>query len=606
MSSISNKAPELTFKKALAWLGSANAFGWPVIIWIAFWPPITGSIAEPPPGYEMPVSIHLWDLLSGLIPAAIIMLARFVLAANSAGYRVSIARNLLIQLFAAVTSVIGSLALMTLLGPVPAPYFAGIPLGIFSALGQILTYTLVVSSFTDLRRSTKLLAKKTHSLNYLRGSLESRVLEQRAQLNAAVAERLSGELNQLQSQLAALGGDAGASILAERIKDAIDLVVRPLSLEIADPIATSVKDEFRSLRQIERSIRRLPFAQRMRSKLSLGYVFNVPFIALALVIFVISSYAYIFGPMAIWQVAIPATLLTLVSILGANRLTANVQSTYVIAVVEIFIGAALAVVPFAVLNQLVLGDRDVELQQLVLLEVFVVCIFGFYASLFVEVAYLNFERTRAANRELRKLLGLLQNELQINRRTMAQIVHGKIQARLQAASLRLKQADSITDALLAEVGNELTASVLDTTDTEGSKRSLIVQLEQMAEQWAGICEVTIACEPAAAAVADANPVIKSAVVEVVREAVNNAVKHGEADEADGSIRLDADGAIVIVIRNAVYATGSAKSLSGSSEAPAGTGYGSQLLGQITDGWSVSFADGDAIFEAKIGAAQTNL
>ena len=234
------------------------------------------------------------------------------------------------------------------------------------------------------------------------------------------------------------------------------------------------------------------------------------------------------------------------------------------------------------------------------LSAFLVFLASFYGALFAEAAFINLDRAKTANEELRKLVAFLQNEAQINRRAMAQLVHGKIQARLQAASIRLLQAREVNEVLLEEISRDLKAAVLDTSETSFDRSSVAEQLGEMVEQWAGICDLSFNLASGVEALVDSNPVAKSAVVEVIREAVNNAVKHGDADEAEASVALLDQGAIQVVVRNAVYSD------SAEAREVQPRGYGSQVLDQITDGWNLEFEDGDAILTAKIRLIKANL
>jgi hypothetical protein len=219
-----------------------------------------------------------------------------------------------------------------------------------------------------------------------------------------------------------------------------------------------------------------------------------------------------------------------------------------------------------------------------------------YGALFFETAFLNLVRATDANAETRQLVAHLQHETQINRRNMAQVMHGRLQARLQAASIKLAQADLITDELVREVEADLAGTWFEGFESGADRLSAAEQLAEIAKNWDGICELTFTFEAGVAELVDASARAKTAVVEVIREAVNNAVKHGDADEADAVISLAQPGLVKVVARNAVH---SAPGPSVSGTAGEGGGYGSKMLGQIAQSWAVKFEDGDAILEANI-------
>lgn len=596
--------PRLSYERVIEWAGSARAFGWPAITLLAFWPWFIGSFSEPLPGYELPINIHLFDLLNGLAPASVLVLFRFVLRATKpTEFRGSIARNLSVWLLAAIVGVLVPLCFVSLFGELPALYLTGIPIGIASNLGQILAYSTVTIVVADLRQSAKQLAKKQHALSVTRAGLQERIAQQREDLNAVVEGRLSAQIVEIQSQLSQLGRRASgisAAAVADKIIATIDGVVRPLSLEIAELEQADNRREIRSLREIERQIKRLPVSQRLKIRLPLSHVFNVTFVVLGLGLFVLPSYGFLFGFTAVLQIAMPASIFTVCVVTLARHLTRQIQSNYLLALAEAGISAALISLPFIILGELFLPSADQGLGHYLALQSFIVCAAIFYGSLFAETSYLILDRAKTANNELRRLVGFLQNESQINRRAMAQVVHGKVQARLQAASIKLKQAHEVTDSLLAEIATDLSATILDTADTSLDRASIQEQLDEMSKQWAGICDLTFTLEPGVSEVVDANAVTKAAVVEVIREAVNNAVKHGDADEADSVVTLIHPDELKVIIRNAVYSGSAAQ------QDTHPRGYGSQVLDQITDGWQLEFEDGDAIVTAIIKVSGASL
>lgn len=597
----STSGPKLSFKRTLEWIGSPRAFSWPAIILIASWPWFSGSFSEPMPGYQLPISIHLYDLMTGVIPSVVLIGARWLLKANQpTKFRGSSATTLAIWTAAALSSLV-PLWSLSLVSTVPAVYFSAIPIGIASSLGQILVTSTVCIVLIELRQSAKQLARKQHALRLTQAGLVEQISKQREALEHEVESKLSVEISNLQSQvnrLVASKSSGATSTLADYFKAAIDDVVRPLSVDIAESGPAANRNQIRSIRELEKRIKRLPMSERMKLSLPLSRVFNLPFVILYLLLFGLPSYWFAFGIQGLFEVGLPASVITVALVFWARKLTAGITATYLLALIEVLIASALASVPFILLGALLLPIDDQGLALFLALEAFLICLVTFYGSLFAEASFIILERAKVATNELRKLVGYLQNETEINRRTIAQLVHGKVQARLQAATIRLQQAESITDDLLAEITADLSAAVLDTSETNGDRASAAEQLAEMASQWAGICDLTFELEPGVEAVTDANAVAKAAVVEVIRESVNNAVKHSDADEADARVSLVGPGELQVVVRNAVYSN------SAGAQATHPRGYGSQVLDQITDGWQLKFEDGDAILTAQIKVNDT--
>jgi signal transduction histidine kinase len=588
-------SPHLTFRQTIVWSGSANAFAWPQIAVIAIWPWAIGLLAEALPGYELAINIHLYDLLNGILPAVVLIAARFLLRANHPSrYRVSVGRNLLIWLAAASFAVLGSLGVASTFGPVPLVYLQALPAGIVSSFGQILGFTLVSIIVTELSRTNLALARKQHALSITRSTLEQQVIDQRARLKAEVDVRISSQIADLEKQVAALEAGAAASeskALAERIKRVIDLVVRPLSHEVEYGSPSDGRGQIRTIREIQRKIRRLPIREQLRLRVSLGAIFNPTFTTGFMVLFVLPSYTFLFGWIGLLEVALPAAVITLSLILTVNRLARGARIIFILALGLAFLGAFFAAIPNVILGGLLLPRTEEGLEFFLALQVFLVCFTTFCAALFTETAFLALDKAKVANTELRKLVAYLTNEALITRRATAQLLHGKVQARLQAASIRLGKAEKVSQELLDDLSADLRGAVLDTTDTSLAESSVQTQLTELANNWEGICDLTFSITPDVESVIHVPPMVKSAVVEVIRESINNAVKHGEADEADIVITSTNPKQISVVIRNAVYASG--------TRHDGESGYGSVMFDQLTDDWSIEFADGDAIFRATI-------
>jgi signal transduction histidine kinase len=597
------RLPQLTLKRTIAWVSSPGALSIPVIGFIAFYPFLIGLLQEPPAGLELPINVHLYDLIGGLAAALTLLAFRLAGGVNQAENHVSSLRKTSLAWFAAaILGLATQLFIASIFGPVPSTYFESIPFGLLSSLGLMLGATILWLAVSELGQSARELAVKRFRLQNLKANLENEIREQKVSLNREVQTKLAGHIRALQEDIDDLAGAqfeqaserVRAVAVAERMRLAIDNVVRPLSLEIATQADAIDPARLPNALELEKQIKRRPFSERMSERVQLGFIFNAIFTLAFLLVFVVPSYAFVFGIEGFLIVALPATLLNLLLVWLLNRVALQVEIPYVIAALITLASPLLTAAPFLLIANLMLSGADLGLVFYLALAAYLVNFGTSLGSLWLESAFLNLQLARKANTQTRKLVGYLQNEAQISRRAMAQVVHGRIQARLQAASIKLKQATEITDELVTEIRSDLESSILDTAETKFASLSVRAQLDEMVAQWSGICELTISFMGEVESLIESSTVSKAAVVEVIREAVNNAVKHGEADEADAIIRASGPHEIVVVVRNAVYAEPAAKSTSG---------YGTVMLDQITDSWQIEFADGDAILTATIKVNQ---
>jgi signal transduction histidine kinase len=154
-----------------------------------------------------------------------------------------------------------------------------------------------------------------------------------------------------------------------------------------------------------------------------------------------------------------------------------------------------------------------------------------------------------------------------------------MQSAATAAALRLDAAvrdGQPTQTLLEEVR----ASLLQQVDVLGVDEPQVLELDEVFDRiagtWQGLCAVQIAMDEAAEQVLADDPVLRSIAVEIISEAVSNAVRHGQA--ANASVRVSAPGAGALVIE--VADDGQDR------RGPAGSGLGSQLLDECTTNWSL--------------------
>ena len=600
--SSSRTSAQLTLTRVWGWLASKQGLSWSVILVILFYPVAIGSIQVVDPSLTLPIDTHLYDLLAGVGAAAVLTLGRSFTGVIKT-QPVRIISNVVTWLMAALSGTGLQLAVASSVGPVPEIFIKSFGFGVLSLMGLMFSATGFTIIYQDLKKSTNALAAKRFQLLSLRANLEAEVEAQRKSLNDEVSSRLSAPIAKLIDDVEALAHSSndGASALvsstsdiAGQLREAIDQVVRPLSVEITSDIAT-IRPTLQTLVQLKKTIRRLPFRERISRLVPLGYIFNVPLTGAMLAVFVLPSFAFILGSEGFWQVALPATVASLGLIWLLRKATQKLQTFYGFGLFESVIGAVLTASPYFILGSLLMPSADPGLLLYLTFEAFLINALISYASLFIETSYLNLRMADQTNREIRKLVAFLQNEAQVNRRTMAQVVHGRIQASLQAASIKIKQAMIITDELIAEIRTDLNQAILDTQATSLENLGVQRQLADMVDQWLGICDLTVSFEGQVEQGLDRANLAKTAVVEVIREGLNNAVKHSEADEADVVIRYVESGDVGIVMRNAVHAQPNGARLS--------SGYGSRMLDQITESWSVEFEDGDAILTATVALNQ---
>jgi len=138
-------------------------------------------------------------------------------------------------------------------------------------------------------------------------------------------------------------------------------------------------------------------------------------------------------------------------------------------------------------------------------------------------------------------LNWLESKLETYNRELAKHLHGVVQSRLMAHAMRLENQGKLGEELdVDQVFAEL-ESILDISGTMHFAEKLDVELELLASRWAGAVELSFAIEPSV----DLEKAVAESV-QLLQEAITNALKHGEASVAKVQID-DSDGLRSIVV-----------------------------------------------------------
>ena len=170
------------------------------------------------------------------------------------------------------------------------------------------------------------------------------------------------------------------------------------------------------------------------------------------------------------------------------------------------------------------------------------------------------------------------------RRRLARVMHGEVQAELTAASARLAALPSTDEQAAAQVVEELSAR-LDAIDITGSPAQR-QKLDDLWDTWRLAIALDVDITPQAQNLLDEQPETQERLVPIVSEAITNAVRHGSDDEV--TVDLDVqDSMVQVEIRNrGTLAVGP-------------SGLGTTEIDQYTETWTVSQDGPEVVFTATV-------
>jgi signal transduction histidine kinase len=190
------------------------------------------------------------------------------------------------------------------------------------------------------------------------------------------------------------------------------------------------------------------------------------------------------------------------------------------------------------------------------------------------------ERLRETTAELAWEVARLSEEYRHARVSLARALHGKVQAGMMSSLMRLRQAmrddDDALEALVAHTREELESLINSLEVSEsGGPASLNILIADLTDTWEGIASCTITAHSHTRELLESDPVVMTALGELIPELAFNAVKHGGATSVDCTLELQDERTLRMVCTD-----------NGSRPADSGrVGLGTKLLDECASSWS---------------------
>ena len=430
--------------------------------------------------------------------------------------------------------------------------------------------TLAVNSYRELEIQNGRLAAIRDAL----AASESRALVEAATLRASAHQAITAAIGQ------ALADDATGEDRALRLRRVSEEVVRPLSHalsrhddEIPATVTTTPKRDLRTLGQAILAAHPIrPWATAsLVTVMSLG------------ILFMINGTPRVFLAAAVFWGAL-ASLLWVAQRLPWHRLPVS------LGMVLLALTLASAGLLTVVLLRLLPVANDPVPRAPIIVGVMALIAGGLVAVLagvtqqqrqLEEVLITEGTALVSARRATQALI-------RRERRHLSRILHGAVQPRIVARSLRLQSAGGTFD--VHDLARELDTLLIDEAGTDGAI-NVNRALRDIADVWSGskaIVEVTVAPELQGALAP--HPATARAVIDVSCEAVNNAILRAGATRVHAIVARDSD-TVTMTVTNDVRGAG--------PSVPRGPGLGSALFDELTDEWHLTSGDGRAEFTARI-------
>ena len=432
---------------------------------------------------------------------------------------------------------------------------------LFTLISLILN-AIVVSNYARHKEALSLLAAERLRLQVRSAGVLARVQQQQEELSAKVESLIRPAIRKIQETLAS----ASSAAVIGSLKDAADEVIRPLSREVAEG-------------QDDLNFENEPAAVRVKSALPKRVIlgeFLIPFWAATMSIGLLVS-----STVLLEEPAMTLIVLTLIFalIFGFGRIVQAL--TYKL---EIPTLAAWVLVPlvytfplsaFFVLKPLLnMQSTDAQLFTMLFFE-WSLGLLLFFAQLVQLQRRETTERLKDVNRQLEVISSRLSQELWLNRKRMAALLHGPIQAALYASAMGMAQTKNPTPDYLTKVQKDIETALEQLNNPNRlESETLLSVLNQIKELWSGSVEVDIEIPAELEAAITKEPLTYEATIELARELVTNSIKHGQASRVKVSINQ------IDPTRFSVEVTDNGKALIEGAT----PGYGTKVLNELSLNW----------------------
>ena len=197
----------------------------------------------------------------------------------------------------------------------------------------------------------------------------------------------------------------------------------------------------------------------------------------------------------------------------------------------------------------------------------------------------------AENQQLAHDQALFEQQLWLGRRAWQFVVHGTVQSALTAALTRLQASPEPEQYVLNRVAEDLERARQALLAPPVRTIDLPDSIAQLKATWRGICDIRTNISDRAARALRSNNDACLCVNEIIKEAVSNAVRHGEAKVVNISIDRHDDFSLEIEVSNDGVPLRAQNKL----------GVGSRLIEELTTDWSIdsSKATGLTVFKANL-------
>jgi signal transduction histidine kinase len=445
------------------------------------------------------------------------------------------------------------------------------------------------------RQTSKELARARTRLDFLQNTISKQVIESKENFQAYVREKVAPELELLSSEVEKLTSetsDVSRLAATQQIRTVALDIIRPLSHEL---YSADVQMQSERSQDASQAVSRVTVRQLISRRMSMSAVFSPALPAILILAFYSVSYYIVAGWVGVIEGCFATTAVVSLLLTLLNRLTVGRElNSLLVLLIGITTAVALSYLYVLIPNALNL-EIPADFLAFLALGAGLVLVGTTIVFFLYDTWIFALSRTKETNEENASIVARSRQEVWLRQKQIAKIVHGSIQSRLNAARIKLTQAETITPQLIEAVLSDLESAKqelsLPVTELATDIES---QLSDLTDFWQGVCAITHNLDQQSKLSLLADSSAAQAVMEVVSEGVSNAVKHSQAKEVHLTITQAIPVSVNVDLQHASM---------NSSAQSTNSGLGTQIMNQLTLNWSFNIDGGKAQLLAQIPVAR---
>jgi two-component sensor histidine kinase len=200
----------------------------------------------------------------------------------------------------------------------------------------------------------------------------------------------------------------------------------------------------------------------------------------------------------------------------------------------------------------------------------------------------NLESEARITNEIAENISIIKRELWSLHKKFAREIHGGLQSKLQILSLKFERDGGDRAQLVESIHSEL--STLLTTDSSKPRIENFKNfINELIEFWDGIAQISSNISQEAYDLISNDYLLAECLHEVIREAVNNAVKHSGASQISIFLKSAEQSALLLLVEN---------NLSKKIKAPTNKNLGTSIYKELAHSWELKLHLDRVIFSAS--------